>query len=139
MWLVLSNFQTFMTIHGLFLVEVFIIFGISQCVKITPSLASLGFYSIDFNIFSTIMMDESVYDQHVTIVSVYDQPVGDTKRRQRSNSKHACCWPCGGGACAAVGDPNVVHSRLLGHRYNPSEDNFTICIPRINSHTSKNT
>lgn len=28
------------------------------------------------------MMDESVYDQHVTIESVCDQPVGDTKRRR---------------------------------------------------------
>lgn len=86
MWLVLSNFQTFMTIHGLFLVDVFILFGISQCVKITPSLASLGFYSINFIIFSTIMMDESVYDQHVTIESVYDQPVGDTKRRRATRN-----------------------------------------------------
>lgn len=63
------------------MVEMFIFFGISQCVKIALSLASLGFYSINFIIFSTIMMDESVYDQHVTIESGYDQPVGDTKRR----------------------------------------------------------
>lgn len=116
-----------------------------QSEKITPNLVSLGLYFINLIISSTTIVDESVYDQPVTIESIYEQRVTIQSVSQMCNLKSGCCWPCRGGACAAVGDANMVNSCLVGHRYNPSEGDFTnciliefrACIARIDFHTSE--